>query len=140
MSVLEDLIAQVHATTEVEASALALIDDLAKRLDALNGKQDIAALYQLSAQLKAQRERLAAAIVANTPAAPAAPPATAPQGEPVPSPWTPPTPDELESRAEPAPEPATPEPAPESPATAAAPDPGEALFVEPPATDDRPTA
>ncbi len=65
----EDLQAQVALTVSVEASALTLIEGLAAKLEAAgNDPVQIAAIV---GQLKASSDGLAAAILANTPAAPA---------------------------------------------------------------------
>lgn len=68
---LADLTAQVHANTEVEESAIALIQGLAAKIDAL--KDDPAQLAELSASLSASASSLAAAVTANTIAAPEPP-------------------------------------------------------------------
>ena len=66
------LTAQVAANTSAEASAVALIQGLAQQLrDAIAGG-DTAALVELASDLKASADALGAAVVANTPAAPAA--------------------------------------------------------------------
>lgn len=67
---LERLITQVAETTAVEASAIALIRDLASRLSAI--ATDPVAVQALAEQLKISADALAAAIAANTPAAPGA--------------------------------------------------------------------
>lgn len=73
MSALDDLKAQVQATTDVAASAVTLIHGLADQLAA--SKDDPAKIAALAATLKSSSDALAAAVVANTPAAPPAPPA-----------------------------------------------------------------
>lgn len=71
---LTDLIAQVKANTDVEASAVQVITGLAAQIVSL--KDDPAAIAALGAQLKTSADALGAAITANTPAvAPPAPPA-----------------------------------------------------------------
>ena len=72
---LTDLVAQVAASTQVEQSAVTLIQGLADQIAA--AKDDPAQIAKLSADLKAGTDALAAAITANTPAAPPVPaPAT----------------------------------------------------------------
>lgn len=71
---LEDLAAQVQANTAAEASAVQLIKGLADQLAA--AATDPVQVSALAAQLKTSAEALAAAVVANTHAAPPAPPAT----------------------------------------------------------------
>ena len=75
---LDALIAQVKANTDLEASAIVLINGLATKLqqeiDALNtAGADTAKLQELSDQLMASAGPLSAAITANTPAAPTTP-------------------------------------------------------------------
>jgi ABC-type transporter Mla subunit MlaD len=65
---LDTLIAQVAQTTAVEAAAVTLIQDLARRLSAI--ATDPVAVSALADQLKASADALAAAIAANTPADP----------------------------------------------------------------------
>ncbi len=66
---LSDLIAQVKATTDLEASAVVAFQGLADQIAAL--KDDPAAIADLAVQLKTSATALGAAIPANTPAAPA---------------------------------------------------------------------
>lgn len=67
---LDDLTAQVAENTNVEQSALILIQGLAQKLqDAINAGNP-AALTALQTQLKTSSDALAAAVAANTPAAP----------------------------------------------------------------------
>ena len=66
---LDALTLQVQATTDVETSAIVLIQGLATQLAAI--KDDPAKIAALSVSLKASADSLAAAITANTPAAPA---------------------------------------------------------------------
>lgn len=90
MSELDDLKASVAATTQVEASAIALLQGLKAKLDAAIAAGDPAALTSLSSALGSETSALSAAIVANTPADPTVnPPAPAP----VPAPAPAPTPD-----------------------------------------------
>ena len=70
MAALDDLTAQVAANTTVEASAVTLIQGLAAQLAAAG--TDPAKLASLQASLKTSADSLAAAITANTPAAPPA--------------------------------------------------------------------
>ena len=64
---LDDLTAQVKANSEVEASALTLINGIAARITAAG--TDPAALKALTDELKAKDDELAAAVTANTLAA-----------------------------------------------------------------------
>jgi hypothetical protein len=64
LKALED---QVKANTDVEESALALINGIADRIAA--AAADPAKLQALSNELKASSDKLAAAVTANTPAA-----------------------------------------------------------------------
>jgi len=64
---LDDLTAQVKSNSEVEASALTLINGIAARITAAS--TDPAALKALTDELKAKDDQLAAAVTANTPAA-----------------------------------------------------------------------
>jgi len=59
----------VERTTAVETSAVTLIQGIAAQLAA--AKEDPAAIAALATQLQSQADALAAAITANTPAAPA---------------------------------------------------------------------
>ncbi len=68
---LDALAVQVKANTDLEASAVSLIQGIAAQLTAL--KNDPAAITALSTQLASSASALAAAITANTPAAPPAP-------------------------------------------------------------------
>lgn len=72
---LDALTAEVAANTDAEASAVLLLGQLHDLLVAAG--TDPAKLTALTTQLATSKETLAAAIVANTPAA--APPATPPQ-------------------------------------------------------------
>lgn len=86
MSNLDSLTAAVKANTDVEQSAIALIADIAQRL--ADAKTDPAAVQALADQLNANAAALSAAVVANTPAAPAAP-ASPPAPAPTPDPAAP---------------------------------------------------
>ncbi len=68
---LNALVAQVEAQTTVELSAIALIQGLADELK--KAGTDPVAIADLTAKLKNSADALAAAITANTPAAPPAP-------------------------------------------------------------------
>ena len=74
MSVLDDLTAQVAANRTISQSALTLINGIADRITAAG--TDPAALAALTASLKSDDDALAAAVAANTPAAPPAAPTT----------------------------------------------------------------
>lgn len=77
MSALDDLTAQVTKNSDVEASAVQLIQGIAKQLaDALTAN-DTPALQALSQQLATSADALAAAVAANTTPAPAPAPAPA---------------------------------------------------------------
>ena len=67
MSKLSDLEAQVKATTDVEASAVKLIQGIAAQIAA--NASDEAKVTELAATLKASADSLGAAVAANTPAA-----------------------------------------------------------------------
>ena len=76
MSQLDALTAQVAANTNVTLSAIDLLNGIAAKLkDAGN---DPVAIAKLAADLKANTDSLAAAVVANTPAAPDVAPAVDP--------------------------------------------------------------
>lgn len=63
---LDQLKAAVAANTEVEESAITLLGNLSAQIIAL--KDDPAALLDLANSIAAEKEKLAAAITANTPA------------------------------------------------------------------------
>lgn len=63
---LEALRAQVAKTTEVDESAVLLIQGLAAKIEAI--KTDPVALQEFANSLKSESDRLAEAVVANTPA------------------------------------------------------------------------
>lgn len=67
MKELDDLAAQVKANSDVEASALLLIQGIAARITAAG--VDPVKLASLTASLKSDDDSLAAAVAANTPAA-----------------------------------------------------------------------
>ncbi len=70
MSALDDLKAQVQKNSDVEESAVVLIQGIAQQLKDALAAGDPAALTALQAQLEKSAGDLAAAITANTPAAP----------------------------------------------------------------------
>lgn len=78
MATLADLQTKVTNNTTVISSALTLIQGLKAQLDAAIASNDPAALQALSDQLDSADSSLAAAVAANTPAAPAPTPAPAP--------------------------------------------------------------
>lgn len=71
MKNLQALTDEVAANTAIEKSAITLIQGLAAQIE--EAKDDPAALDALVASLRANDADLAAAVAANTPAAPAAP-------------------------------------------------------------------
>jgi hypothetical protein len=73
MSALDDLKAEVAATITVEESAVTLIQGIATELAAAlaNAANPDPAIVDLTAQLTTSAAALAAAVAANTPAAPA---------------------------------------------------------------------
>lgn len=68
---LDALEAQVKATTDAEDSAIALLQGLAQKLQEAINSGNPARIQAVNDSLKAKTDALAAAIVANTPAAPA---------------------------------------------------------------------
>jgi len=70
MSSLDDLKAQVQKNSDVEESAVLLIEGIAKQLADAIAAGDPAALTALQAQLAKSAADLAAAVAANTPAGP----------------------------------------------------------------------
>jgi chromosome segregation ATPase len=78
MAALDDLQTQVQANTNLEQSAITLIQGLAKQItDAVNSN-DSSALAALAGQLNTSAAALGAAIAANTPQAPTPAPAPDP--------------------------------------------------------------
>lgn len=69
MATLDDLTSAVTANGEIEASAVALIQGLADKLDNID-PGDPAAVAALATELRSQSDALAAAVAANTPADP----------------------------------------------------------------------
>lgn len=65
---LDALTAEVTRNTEVDQSAIALITGLAAKIETL--KNDPVALQALADSMRGSTDQLAAAVVANTPAAP----------------------------------------------------------------------
>jgi hypothetical protein len=70
-TILEDLVREVAETRTVTGSAIALIQGLKAALDAAVAANDMTAVAAAVAELDAGQAELAAAITANTPAAPA---------------------------------------------------------------------
>lgn len=70
MSALDDLRKQVQKNSDLEESAVTLIQGIAQQLKDAIAAGDPAALTTLAAQLDTSARDLAAAIAANTPAAP----------------------------------------------------------------------
>lgn len=70
---LESLIAAVAKNTEVEESAIILLHGLKEKLDQAIADQNLAVLQELSDSIGAEADKLAAAVAANTPAAPEPP-------------------------------------------------------------------
>lgn len=68
MATLDDLVAQVNDLGTVEDGVVALLTDIKARLDAAGA--DPAKLQALSDALAAQKQKLADAVSANTPASP----------------------------------------------------------------------
>lgn len=81
MAALDDLQAQVQANTNLEQSAVTLIQGLAKQITDAVANNDSSALQALASQLNSSAAALGAAITANTPQAPADP--NAPQVNPL---------------------------------------------------------
>ncbi len=65
---LEDLTAAVARETEVDKSAIVLIEGISARLDAAIASGDPKKLVELSSSLKTSSDDLAAAVLAHTPA------------------------------------------------------------------------
>lgn len=70
MATLDDVKNKVDAETTVVASAVTLLTDLKTKLDAAIASNDPTKLQALSDAIGAQTDALAAAVAANTPAAP----------------------------------------------------------------------
>ncbi len=70
MSALDDLRTEVARNTSLEQSAVTLIQGIAQQLKDALAANDPAALTDLTNQLSASADALAAAVTANTPAAP----------------------------------------------------------------------
>lgn len=73
MSALDDLTAQVHANTDLEQSAVSLIQGIAAQLQEAINNNDSSALSALASQLNTSAAALGAAVTANTHADPAPP-------------------------------------------------------------------
>lgn len=69
MAILDDLEAQVRATTDAEASATTLINGFAARLQEAQNSGDPARVQAVIDAMKASAGALSSAVVANTPAA-----------------------------------------------------------------------
>lgn len=65
--VIDDLVAKVAALTDVESSAIALLNSLHALLQSAVSTGDIAKVQQAVDDLEAGRAALAGAVVANTP-------------------------------------------------------------------------
>jgi hypothetical protein len=70
MAVLDDLRAQVQRNTQLDESAIALLNGLAAQIESL--KTDPVALQGLADELRSSSDRLFDAVKANTPAEPGA--------------------------------------------------------------------
>ena len=70
---LENITREVHEATEISLSAITLIQGLKTALDEAIASGNPAALQALSDELDANATALAAAVLANTPAAPPVP-------------------------------------------------------------------
>jgi uncharacterized protein YoxC len=70
MATLDDVVSKVNDLGTVEEGVVTLLTDIKARLDAAIASNDPAKLQQLADALDAQKQRLAEAITANTPAAP----------------------------------------------------------------------
>jgi hypothetical protein len=75
---MDDLKAAVAAETTVGDSVVALLVDVKARLDSAIASGDTDAIKALTAELGANKEKLAAAVLANTPAARVEPPVPTP--------------------------------------------------------------
>ncbi len=69
MATLDDIVAKVTALTAVDDSVVALLQDLKAKLDAAIASGDPAKIQAIADSIGAETTRLAAAVVANTPAA-----------------------------------------------------------------------
>ena len=78
---MDDLRAAVASEVTVSESVITLLGDISTRLNEALANGDTAALQELSADLTANQAKLAAAVLANTPAA-----ATEPTPTPTPTP------------------------------------------------------
>lgn len=67
---IEDLVREVAESRTVQESAIALLNGLKTALDAAIAANDMSAVIAAAADLDAQQQELANAILANTPAAP----------------------------------------------------------------------
>ena len=82
MAQLDDLTAQVKTNTDVEASAIVLIQGLADKIQSAG--TDAGKLQALQGELRASADALAAAVAANTASAPQSTPASTTTAPPTP--------------------------------------------------------
>jgi hypothetical protein len=75
---MDELKAAVAAETTVGDSVVALLTDISARLNDAVNNGDTAAIKALTAELTANKEKLAAAVLTNTPAAKVEPPVSSP--------------------------------------------------------------
>jgi len=75
---MDELKAAVAAETTVGDSVVALLTDISARLNDAVNNGDTAAIKALTAELTANKEKLAAAVLTNTPAAKVEPPVPSP--------------------------------------------------------------
>lgn len=66
---MDDLVAAVNKDTEVDQSAITLLEGLKSKLDAAIAGNDMTAIKALADQLGTNQQKLADAVLANTPAA-----------------------------------------------------------------------
>lgn len=84
MSAVDDTRAEVERTKEIDQSVKTLLEGVAQRIE--DAGVDQTALTNLTADLRASNDDLAAAVVANTPADPSAPPVEEPPVDTTPPP------------------------------------------------------
>lgn len=70
MATLDDIRAAVAANSDVQTSAITLLEELHRKLEDALASGDTAALQQIVDDINAHKAALADAVVANTPAAP----------------------------------------------------------------------
>ena len=73
---MDDLKAAVAEETTVTESVVVLLTDISKRLNDAVASGDTEAIKAVTAEITASKDKLAAAVLANTPAAKVEPPAT----------------------------------------------------------------